>query len=55
MISLVLLDNTVLANFALVRRTDLVTHLWGEAVCVTPSALAEHLAGVAKGISPPDS
>jgi predicted nucleic acid-binding protein len=42
----VLLDNTVLTNFSLVDRLDLVLELW-EGRCVTTSAvLAEYQAGV---------
>jgi predicted nucleic acid-binding protein len=51
----VLLDNTVLTNLALVRRSDLVTHLWPTAACTTPHALAEYQAGVAVGLLPSDA
>ena len=43
---LVLLDNTVLANFALIHRADLVLGLWGEAGATTQAAMAEYQAGV---------
>ena len=43
----VLLDNTVLANFALVGRPDLVLRLWGDAACTTPEAWSEYQVGVA--------
>jgi predicted nucleic acid-binding protein len=43
---LVLLDNTVLSNFALVRRTDLVTGIW-QNCATTPDAWREFLAGIA--------
>jgi predicted nucleic acid-binding protein len=49
MIKPVLLDNTVLSNFALVGRTPLVFGLWPQAACTTPAALAEFHAGVEKG------
>lgn len=40
----VLLDNTVLSNFALVERTELVMDLW-PAACTTPAVKAEYAAG----------
>lgn len=40
----VLLDNTVLSNFALVERTELVMDLWPDA-CTTPAVEAEYAAG----------
>lgn len=49
---LVLLDNTVLTNFALVNRADLVLRLWGNAACITSPVLAEYAAGTASGILP---
>jgi len=52
---LVVLDNTVLSNFAAVRRTDLVLRLWGEAACTTPAAFAEYESGVAGGLLPKDT
>jgi predicted nucleic acid-binding protein len=54
MIGPVLLDNTVLTNLALVNRADLATHLWANAACTTPSAMAEYQIGVANGLLPPD-
>ena len=50
---LILLDNTVLSNFALVNRTDLVLRLWAAAACTTSAALLEYEAGAAGGILPP--
>jgi predicted nucleic acid-binding protein len=41
----VLLDNTVLTNFALIARPDLVLNLWPGA-CTTPEVQAEYQAGV---------
>lgn len=41
----VLLDNTVLTNFAFVERPDLVFTLWSQ-VSSTPEVLAEYAAGV---------
>jgi predicted nucleic acid-binding protein len=43
---LVLLDNTVLTNFALVHRADLVLDLWGVAGATTQAVMAEYQAGV---------
>lgn len=51
----VLLDNTVLTNFALVDRTDLVMDLWSSAACTTQSALDEYEAGAASGLLHPDA
>lgn len=48
---LVLLDNTVLSNFALVRRADLLRLALGVAV-TTPQVMEEFLAGVALGRVP---
>lgn len=42
----VLLDNTILTNFALVKRPDLVLNLWGTNSTVTPEVIAEYMAGV---------
>jgi predicted nucleic acid-binding protein len=44
---LVLLDNTVLTNFALVNRPDLVLDLWGNGSTTTPEVIKEYQAGVA--------
>lgn len=49
---LVLLDNTVLVNFALVGESVLLPGLWPETVCTTEAVRAEYLAGVAGGILP---
>lgn len=51
----VLLDNTVLTNFALVGRTDLVMRLWPTTACTMPSALDEYEAGAASGLLPPNA
>jgi hypothetical protein len=42
---LVLLDNTVLSNFAFVRRPDLITKLW-ENCATTPQAWSELQRGI---------
>ncbi len=42
----VLLDNTVLSNFALVEHCDLVTHIW-PACATTPEAWREFQSGIA--------
>ena len=43
---LVLLDNTVLTNFALVDRPDLVLDLWGPNCATTTEVMAEYQAGI---------
>ena len=50
----VILDNTVLTNFALVGRADLVTHLWPTTACTTPPVLDEYRSGVVSGLLPAD-
>lgn len=52
---LVLLDNTVLTNFALVGQDNLPTRLWSDAACTTTAAYGEYLAGTAVGILPADA
>ena len=49
---LVLLDNTVLSNFALVRRTDLLLSALGPAASTTPQVMEEFQAGVTLGRLP---
>jgi predicted nucleic acid-binding protein len=44
-----LLDNTILTNFALVDRAELVTQLWPTAACTTAAVVAEYAVGVAEG------
>jgi predicted nucleic acid-binding protein len=51
----VVLDNTVLTNFALVDRTDLVMRLWPTTACTTPSVLDEYRSGVASGLVSADA
>ena len=46
----VLLDNTVLINFALVDWQDLVMRLWPKAACTTPSALDEYASLAVSGL-----
>lgn len=43
---LVLLDNTVLTNFALVDRPDLVLELWDTNCATTTEVMAEYQAGI---------
>lgn len=50
----VLLDNTILTNFALINRPDLVYSLWSDA-CTTPSVQTEYAAGVITGQLPLDT
>ena len=52
---LILLDNTVLSNFALVGRPDLVLTLWGDACATTTAVMAEYQAGMDSRGLPPDS
>ena len=52
---LVLLDNTVLTNFALVGQDNLPLRLWSDAARTTTTAYGEYLAGVATGILPADA
>lgn len=49
---LILLDNTVLSNFALVERIDLLVLALGAHVATTPQVVDEHRAGVALGRVP---
>ena len=51
----VILDNTVLTNFALVDRAELVTCSWPSTACTTPSVLDEYRSGVASGLVPTDA
>jgi predicted nucleic acid-binding protein len=51
----VLLDNTILTNFALVDRAELVTRLWPTAACTTAAVMAEYAVGVAEGLLPADA
>jgi len=48
----VLLDNTVLTNFALLNRPDLALDAWA-GVCTTTAVLAEYQAGTAVRTLPP--
>lgn len=48
---LILLDNTVLSNFAIVNRTDIVLRLWN-ASSTTPDAWQEFQSGFALGYLP---
>ena len=43
---LIFLDNTVLSNFGLVERTDLLFRHWPGEVCSTKAALEEYQAGI---------
>ena len=52
---LVLLDNTVLTNFALIHRADLVLDLWAEAGATTPAVMAEYQVGVTARNLQPDA
>lgn len=47
---LVLLDNTVLSNFALLQRCDLVLSLWKNRCATSFEVIAEYQTGVERGI-----
>lgn len=49
---ILLLDNTVLSNFALVQRIELLTKALGSQVAITPQVLGEFADGVTKGRLP---
>jgi predicted nucleic acid-binding protein len=50
---LVLLDTTILTNFAQVGITKVITDLWGEQACTTVDAFREYSMGItAAGLSP---
>ena len=49
---ILLLDNTVLSNFALVKRIELLTKALGSQVATTPQVLGEFDNGVTKGRLP---
>jgi predicted nucleic acid-binding protein len=51
----ILLDNTILTNFALVDRAELVTRLWPTAACTTAAVVAEYAVGVTEGLLPADA
>ena len=51
----VILDNTVLTNFALVGRADLVIHLWPTTAGTTPPVLDEYRSGAGSGLVPGDA
>ena len=51
----IVLDNTVLTNFALVGRDDLPHLLWPSRVCTTEAAWAEYQSGVALGKLPAEA
>jgi predicted nucleic acid-binding protein len=46
----VILDNTVLSNFALVDRTDLVMRFWPTSACTTTVVLDEYQSAVSSGL-----
>jgi predicted nucleic acid-binding protein len=51
---LVVLDNTVLTNFGIIHRADLVTNLWPGMACITPEVLSEYRDGVQVAELPAD-
>lgn len=48
----ILLDNTVLTNFALVNRVELVFKLWESNCTTTMAVMTEYQTGVASGLLP---
>lgn len=46
---LFVLDNTVLTNFAIIDRSDLILELWADACATTSSVINEYQIGVYKG------
>lgn len=48
----ILLDNTILTNFALVNRVDLVFKLWGTNCTTTTAVMTEYQTGVTSGLLP---
>jgi hypothetical protein len=50
-----LLDNTILTNFALIDRAELVMQLWPTAACTTAAVVTEYAVGVAEGLLPADA
>ena len=47
---LIILDNTVLTNFARVQRTDLLFAVWPDLLCTTAPVMAEYQAAGAGDI-----
>lgn len=54
MTRLILLDNTVLSNFAVVRRPDLIFSIWGELACTTSAVFTEYAAANASRALAPE-
>jgi predicted nucleic acid-binding protein len=52
--SCVVLDNTVLTNYGLIRRSYLITNLWTGMIYLTPEVLAEYKTGIQAVGLPPD-
>jgi predicted nucleic acid-binding protein len=50
---LVLLDTTILTNFARVGQTQVISDLWGEQICTTVAALREYQSGISTAGLPP--
>jgi predicted nucleic acid-binding protein len=51
----ILLDNTILTNFALVDRAELVTRLWPTGTCTTAAVIAEYAVGVTEVLLPAEA
>jgi predicted nucleic acid-binding protein len=52
---LVVLDNTILSNFALIKRADLVFSLWPGKASTTTMVMGEYLSANDKSIFPPEA
>ena len=49
---MLLLDNTVLTNFALINQLELISEALGNQIATTPQVINEYREGVAKGLLP---
>lgn len=49
---ILLIDNTVLSNFALVNRIELLPDALGSRAATTPQVIAEYDEGIARGLLP---
>ena len=45
---LILLDNTVMSNFAQIKAVLVIYELWGQSVCTTPDTFAEYQNGISE-------
>ncbi len=52
---LILLDTTILTNFAVVGLASIPRDLWGNQVCATSEVIEEYIAGVKSASLPPEA